>query len=78
MIDNDNTVKTIIHTLLSFHPFSRCFAHPSPAPLAPMVGGLTRVVEKQVLRKVVSVWCPLLEEYDVHDDGSASSLKDPL
>lgn len=44
-----------------------------------MVGGLTQVVVKRVLRKFVSVWCPLLEEYDVHDDDdSASSFEDPL
>lgn len=30
-----------MHKLLSFYPFSWCYAHPSPAPLLAKVSGFT-------------------------------------
>lgn len=65
---NNNAVKTVTHTLL-LYPSSWCYAHPSPAPLSPKVGGFIQVVCGRALQFSSSgVLCQ--EEYDVHVDAS--------
>lgn len=61
----------VTQTLLGFYLFSLYFTQPSTAPVGHNVGGfiLARVC---VIWRVVSIWSPLVGEYDLHVDGFSS------
>lgn len=51
--------------------FSLYFTHPSAAPVGRKVGGFVLLCMWGAIWRAVSIWGPLLGEYDLHADGFA-------